>query len=64
MWQSDFPGGKIGEWQDVIGKTNRELAEESLAISRDAAAGNNAIYLNLDSPKLADGEVETRLNTL
>ena len=27
LWQSDFPGGKIGEWQDVIGKTNRELAE-------------------------------------
>ena len=36
-WQSDFPGGKIGEWQDVIGKTNRELAGESLAISRDAS---------------------------
>lgn len=60
LWQSDFPGGKIGEWQDVIGKTNRELAGESLAISRDAAAGNNAVSLNLDSPKLADGEVETK----
>lgn len=49
LWQSDFPGGKTGEWQDVIGKTNRELAGESLAISRDAAAGNNAVSLNLDS---------------
>ena len=44
----------------MIGKTNRELAGESLAISRDAAAGNNAVSLNLDSPKLADGEVETK----
>ncbi len=35
----------------MIGKTNRELAGESLAISRDAAAGNNAVSLNLDSPK-------------
>ena len=42
----------------MIGKTNRELAGESLAISRDAAAGNNAVSLNWNS--LADGEVETK----
>ena len=59
LWQSDFPGGKIGEWQDVIGKTNRELAGESLAISRDAA-GNNAVSFKFRFPKLADGEVETK----
>ncbi|MGC3088823.1 hypothetical protein, partial [Enterococcus faecalis] len=41
LWKSDFPGGKNGEWQVVIGKTNRELAGETLAISRDAAAGYN-----------------------
>lgn len=58
-WQTNFQNGELGNWQDLVGGTNRSLNNSSLDISRKTEAGNNAVSINLDSPQKADGEVET-----
>ncbi|MBO0441117.1 endo-alpha-N-acetylgalactosaminidase family protein [Candidatus Enterococcus ikei] len=58
-WQTNFQSGQLGNWQDLVGGTNRTLKNNALDISRKTTAGNNAVSVNLDSPVKADGEIET-----
>lgn len=58
-WQTNFQRGELGNWQDLVGGTNKNLNNKALDISRKTPAGNNAVSINLDSPQKADGEVET-----
>lgn len=58
-WQTSFQDGQLGNWQDLVGGTNRTLKNNALDVSRKTEAGNNAVSINLDSPQKADGEIET-----
>ncbi|MEI5994279.1 endo-alpha-N-acetylgalactosaminidase family protein [Candidatus Enterococcus mansonii] len=58
-WQTNFPNAQLGNWQDLVGGTNKTIKNNGLEISRKTTAGNNAVSINLDSPEKADGEVET-----
>ncbi|WP_423366961.1 endo-alpha-N-acetylgalactosaminidase family protein [Melissococcus plutonius] len=64
LWELDFSKGVIGNWQDIVGRTKREIVKDTLQISRDTTVDNNAVTINTDSPKLADGEVETRFKMM
>ncbi|EOH97110.1 Ig-like domain (group 4) family protein [Enterococcus haemoperoxidus ATCC BAA-382] len=58
-WQTNFQNGQLGNWQDLVGGTNRTLKSNALDIFRKTESGNNAVSINLDSPQKADGEIET-----
>lgn len=59
-WQTAFEENELGNWQDVLGKINKSIEDQMLKVKRDTSGGNNAVTLNLDSPQLADGEVEVK----